>query len=423
MSKSKLALLGGSRTINKHGPHFPWPVITPSIESAVKKQLHESISIYDRSGIIAQFEDGFAKYHGKKFALLTSSGTAAIHSMFVAAGIKPDDEIICPAYTFYATATPLFHVGAIPVLCDADETGNIDPDRIEPLISPRTKGVVVTHMWGIPCKMDKILSLCRKHRLLLFEDTSHAHGAKYKDRLAGTWGDVSAWSLQGQKIISGGEGGILLTDDKEVYYRALLFGHYNKRCKQEIPQDHPLAKFSITGMGLKLRIHPLAAAIAKEQFSHLDDWIAQKEEYAKLMTDRLKKLPGIHPPKQYNNSQPSWYAYVFQYHEEELDGLSVERFFAALQAEGCSDADRPGSTCPLNLLPLFQDPSQLFPACAGKIKYSRGEFPVAESFFQKAIKLPVWCLPADRDIVNGYLGAIEKVVRYHKDLLRGSYHV
>lgn len=417
MSKSKLALLGGPRTIKKSGPHFPWPVITLAVETAVKKQLYESISIYDRSGVVAQLEDEFAKYHGKRFSLLTSSGTAAIHSMFVAAGIKSDDEIICPAYTFYATATPLFHLGAIPVLCDADETGNIDPVKIEHLISSRTKGVVVTHMWGVPCKMDQILSLCRKHNLLLLEDASHAHGAKYKDRLAGTWGDVSAWSLQGQKIISGGEGGILLSDNEEIYYRALLFGHYNKRCKQEIPRDHPLAKFSITGMGLKLRIHPLAAAIAKEQFSHLDEWISQKQKYVKLMTNRLSKLPGIHPPKQYDNSQPSWYAYIFQYHEEELDGLPVEKFFAALQAEGCTDVDRPGSTCPLNLLPLFQNPSQLFPAYAGKIKYRKGQFPIAESFFQQAIKLPVWCFPSDKEIVMGYLEAIEKVVRHHKDLL------
>lgn len=412
-----MALLGGPKTIKKRGPHFSWPVITPAVEAAVKNQLYESVSIYDRSGIIAQFEDEFAKYHSRKFSLLISSGTAAIHSMFVAIGVKPGDEIICPAYTFYATVTPLFHVGAIPVLCDADETGNIDPDKIERLITSRTKGVIVTHMWGIPCKMDQILSSCRKHKLLLFEDASHAHGAKYKDRLAGTWGDVSAWSLQGQKIISGGEGGILLTDNEEIYYRALLFGHYNKRCKQEIPHGHPLAKFSITGMGLKLRIHPLAAAMAREQFNHLDEWINQKREYVKVMTDRLSKLPGIHSPKQYNSSQPSWYAYVFQYHEEELDGLPVEKFFTALQAEGCLDIDRPGSTCPLNLLPLFQDPSQLFPAYAGKIKYGKGEFPVAESFFQKAIKLPVWCFSIDREIVNGYLEAIEKVVKHHKDLL------
>ena len=417
MLKSKLAFLGGPKTVIKPAPHFPWPVITHAVEKAVKKQLHESISIYDRSGIIAQFEDEFANYHGKKFALLTSSGTAAIHSMFVGAELEPGDEIICPAYTFYATATPLFHLGVIPVLCDADETGNIDANKIERLITPKTKGIIVTHMWGIPCKMDVILSLCRKFKLLLFEDASHAHGAKYKNKLVGTWGNAAAWSLQGQKTVTGGEGGILLTDNEKIYYRALLFGHYNKRCKQEIPQDHPLSKFSITGMGLKLRIHPLAATIAKEQFGHLDDWIAQREEYAKLITDRLSELPGIHPPKEYNDSHPSWYAYVFQYHEEELDGLPVEKFFAALQAEGCSDFDRPGSTCPLNLLPLFQNPSLLFPSYAGKLNYRPGEFPGAESFFQRAVKLPVWCFPSDREIVNAYIKAVEKVIEYHQELL------
>lgn len=417
MSKSQLALLGGPKTITKSGPHFPWPLVTPAVERAIKEQLYESVSIYDRSGIIAKFEDAFARYHGKKYALLTSSGTATIHSMFVGAGLMPDDEVICPAYTFYATVTPLFHLGVIPVLCDADETGNIDPNKIELLITKKTKGVIVTHMWGVPCKMDEILSLCRKYKLLLFEDASHAHGATYQEKLVGTFSNVAAWSLQGQKIITGGEGGILLTDDKEIYYRALLFGHYNKRCKQEIPKSHPLFKYFITGMGLKLRSHPLAVSMALEQFSHLNEWLSQKRKFVQLFSERLGRLPGIHIPKIYANSQPSWYAYVFQYDKHELGGLSETKFFEALQAEGCTDADRPGSTCPLNLLPLFQDPSQLFPSYKNKLRYRRGDFPIAELFFQRAIKIPVWSFHSDREIVNCYIKAIEKVIKFRRDLL------
>ncbi len=170
-------------------------------------------------------------------------------------------------------------------------------------------------------------------------------------------------------------------------------------------------------MGLKLRAHPLGVAIAAEQFSHLGDWIAQKQTYAKLITDQLKNIPGINPPKQYQDSRPSWYAYVFQYRKEELDGLPVARFFEALQAEGCPEADRPGSTCPLNLLPLFQDPSELFPAYKDLIKYKPGDFPVAESFFSNAVKLPVWALPSDKALLLGYLEAIKKVVRFHRELL------
>ena len=417
MPNSKLALLGGRKTIKKPAPHYEWPRINKAIEKRVIRQLHESISIYDKSGVIDDFEKQFAKYHKRKYALLTSSGTAAIHSMFVGANLQPGDEIICPAYTFFATVTPLFFTGAIPVLCDSDESGNIDPDKIGKLINDRTRGLIVTHMWGIPCEMDKIDSLCKKYNLLLFEDCSHAHEAKYKGRLTGTWGNASAWSLQGPKILSGGEGGILLTDNKEIYYRALLLGHYNKRCKQEIPKTHPLYKYAVTGMGLKLRAHPLAVAILIEQFRHLDKWLNQIRIFSKLMIERLKKLPGIHPPKISINVEPSWYAFVFQYDKKELGGLPIERFFEAIKAEGCLEADRPGSTYPLNLLPLFQDPSKLFPSYKGRVKYKKGDFPVAERFFERAIKLPVWVNRNDTKLVNDYIDAIEKVVTNYQELL------
>ena len=417
MSKSKLAILGGPKTIIIKSPHIIWPVITKSTKLAVEKQLEQTISIYNRSGIIEKFEDKFSNFHKKKYALLTSSGTSAIHTMYIGANIKPGDEVICPAYTFFATVTPLFSIGAKPVLCDSDKSGNIDPNKIEKLITKKTKGIVITHMWGIPCEMNKIVSICKKYNLLLFEDCSHAHGATYKNKLVGTFGDVAAWSLQGQKIITGGEGGILLTNDKEIYYKSLLFGQYNKRCKQEIPAKHPLYKYSTTGMGLKLRSHPLAIAIAYEQFQLLEKWLKQKRSFAKKMINKLESLPGIYPPKVDKTTNPSWYAFLFRYKKEELGNISIEIFFNAIQAEGCLEADRPGSTCPLNLLPLFQTPSKLFPNYSDKDFYKKGDFPVAENFFQNTIKLPVWPFSKDEKLIDKYLEAIIKVVKNYKDLL------
>jgi dTDP-4-amino-4,6-dideoxygalactose transaminase len=413
---AKLALTGGSKTVLRPGPHFTWPPITKTIERAVLAQLHQSISIYNRSGIIEKFEERFKSYHHKKYGLLTSSGTEAIHTMFVAAGISRGDEVICPAYTFYATVTPLFHVGAIPVLVDADETGNIDPALIEGKITKKTRAVIVTHMWGIPCKMEEIRRICRKHKLLLLEDCSHAHGAKYKNKLVGTWGDAAAWSLQGQKIITGGEGGILLTDNKEIYYRSLLFGHYNKRCFQEIPKNHPLAAYSMTGMGLKLRSHPLAVTIASELFKHLGEILKYKSKYADFWSRELRGVRGIRAPKIPVGAKPSWYAYVLQYKSEELGGLPIEKFYEALRAEGCAEADMPNSTCPLNLLQLFQAPGKLFPEYRNKVKYKPGDFPVAENFYHSAIKLPVWTAQEDFPFVKGYVKAIIKVCEHYKEL-------
>jgi len=281
--KSVLAILGGPKTIKQKGPHFIWPSITDRIEKAVIKQLYKTISIYNRSGVFLEFENAFAKYHNRKYALLCNSGTNAIHSMFVAAGFKKDDEVICPAYTFFATVTPLLFTGAKPVLCDCDENGNIEPDEIRKKITSKTKGVIITHMWGVPCQMDKIVRICKENNLLFLEDCSHAHGAQYKRKVVGSFGDLAVWSLQGAKIVSGGEGGILLTNNKEFYYKALLLGHYNKRCLQEIPQTHPLSKYAVTGMGLKYRAHPLAIAIAFELFRNLNRYLSIKAFFAKKL--------------------------------------------------------------------------------------------------------------------------------------------
>ncbi|MCQ4142743.1 aminotransferase class I/II-fold pyridoxal phosphate-dependent enzyme, partial [Chryseobacterium sp. EO14] len=236
----KLAIHGGKSAIDLKMPHYIWPIIDKSDIVAVTNQLQETVSIYDNSGVFKEFEKKWKDLHGADFALLTNSGTSALFSLFVGVGLKESDEIICPNYTFFATITTALTLGAVPVFCDCDENGNINPEYIEGLITRKTKAVVITHIWGVPCQMDKIVAICKQYHLHLIEDCSHAHGAKYKGQLVGTFGIGAAWSLQGQKIITGGEGGILTTSSEEVYYRALLLGHYNKRCRQEIPQDHPL---------------------------------------------------------------------------------------------------------------------------------------------------------------------------------------
>lgn len=415
--RSKLAINGGGRTIDINRPHYVWPPITERTRETVLRQLYKTISIYDKSGIIEKLEDRFAEYHGKKHALLTNSGTSALHSMFVGAGLREGDEIICPAYTFYATVTPLFFTGAIPVLADSRDDGNIDPQDIERKINENTKGIVVTHMWGLPCDMDSVAEITRQHNLMLFEDASHAHGATYRGRKAGIFGDASAFSLQAQKTLTGGEGGILLTDNDEIFYRALLLGHYNKRCKKEIPDSHPLHQYAITGMGLKFRIHPIAAAIADEQFDSLETILENRRKTANRMMEELKDLPGIELPNVPIGVEPSWYALIIQYKPEELGDLPIEKFYKALQAEGCMELDRPRSTCPLNYHPLFQNPELLFPGYKGKVGYKRGDFPNTERFHEHSLKLPVWHDSKDEEIVDGYVKAFKKVIENYHEVL------
>lgn len=414
---SKLAIQGGAKVVSSPLPHYKWPVITTETKEAVLKQLDESISIYDKSGIIDTLEKRLASYHGIPKALLTSTGTTALYSLFAAAGIQEGDEVICPTYTFFATATPLFYLGAIPILIDAQENGNIDPNKIEEKINPKTKAILVTHMWGIPCDMDPICALAKKYQLSVLEDGSHAHGAIYRKRKVGTFGQGAAFSLQGQKTLTGGEGGFLLTCSDELYYRALLFGHYNKRCLQEIPKDHEFYEFGTTGMGLKLRIHPLAAAIANQQLDTLDDILQNRRNMASIMRERLIQLPGIKIPPLDPHAHPAWYAFLFHLDPAYFSPVSLSQLHEAFMAEGCKELDRPKSTSPLHLLPLFQRPSKLHPKYKNAISYKIGDFPCAEKFYRTAFKLPVWHQNEHLPIAHQYLDAIEKVLLNYKELI------
>ncbi len=417
LDEDKLAILGGKKVVTRIHSHYSWPIISKRTEEAVKKQLYSNISIYDRSGIIEELEDKFCKIYGVKHALLTNSGTSALHSLFVAANLKEGDEVICPAYTFHATITPLFFTGAIPVLADCNADGNIDPLEIKKKISSKTKAIIITHMWGVPCDMDAIVKIAKENNLLLLEDCSHAHFAKYKGRFVGTFGDAAAFSIQGPKTVTGGEGGCLITNNDEVFHRALLLGHYNKRCKNEIPKDSEYYKYAVTGMGLKFRIHPIAAAIVYEQLESVEELVETRRIIASRLVEGLKGLKGIAIPD-FEDKAPSWYAFTIQYVSAELDGLPFDTFYDALLAEGCCELDHPGSTGALNLLPLLQQPEKLFPNYDGKLNYTWGDMPHAESFYKNALKIPVWHDLDDLELVEEYIRAFRKVIKSHKALLK-----
>ena len=405
---NKLAIHGGNQTINPKDAQFHWPLVTKELEQIVIKQLHKTTSIYNRSGIFEEFETKFSEYHNMPYALLSNSGTSAIFSMMEGIELKPGDEVICPTYTFFATISPILYTGATPIFCDCTATGNIDPSEIEKKITKKTKAVIVTHMWGIPCEMDRIIEICNKQNIFLLEDCSHAHGASFQGRKTGSFGDAAAWSLQGQKIISGGEGGILLTKHKDIFSRALLQGHYNKRCKQEISQDDPLFQFALTGLGLKLRAHPLAIAIANHQFNQLDTWIDQKQIYADVFMNEFEQYPFLSMPI-YKNSQPSWYAFVMQFIPDASNNVTIEQFEAALHAEGLIEVDRPGSTCPTHNLPIFTKPHVAMPRLYKKTISTPEEFSNANKFYENAIKLPVWAHKNDGHIMESYVAGFKKV--------------
>lgn len=409
----KLAIFGGEKIAKDDEMRFNWPRITNDTEKVVIEQLYKTISIYDNSGIFGEFEKKFADYHNKKYALLSNSGTSAIFSMFEAIDLRNDDEVLCPVYTFHATVSPMMYFGAKPIFCDSDNEGNISFDSVKNKYTKNTKAIIVTHMWGVPIKdIQKIADFCKEKHIYLLEDCSHAHGAEIYGKKVGTFGDIAAWSLQGQKTVTGGEGGIILTDDKNLFNRALLQGHYNKRPKNEIDKSDDLYKYYLTGMGLKLRAHPLAIAIADEQFGHLNDFLRTRNEYAARITEALKKYPFIETPTIEDSTIKSWYAYGLQYIEKNAYGVTKKKFVDALHAEGLVEVDIPGSTGLLNALPLFIEPNKLLGRLYPNNLPLQKDFHVAEQYVEQFIKIPIWTFSDESNIVDKYIAGFKKVCDY-----------
>ncbi|TQV93827.1 UDP-bacillosamine synthetase [Cordyceps javanica] len=392
------------------GSHHVWPLLSAESESAVVDQMHRTLSIYNRSDIYEIFEDRWRHMHDLKHALVCSSGTIAILHMFDALCLRPGDEILCPVYTFFATASPLLQYGAVPVFCDALEDGNLDPAEILTRATPKTKAIIVTHMWGLPCKMKEIVENARKVGIKVLEDCSHAHGAIVDGKIVGSWGDMAAWSLQAKKNIMGGQAGVLATNSTDYYSRAILHGHFNKRAKQEVPEDHPLRKFWLTGIGLNLRAHPLAIALANQQLNLFERHDSTRQAYASYMATELSAIPFLKMPTVKNTSKDkhAWYAFVMQFEPSKAPrGLTRDKFVRILtEQHGLKEVDIPKSTGLLHDLPLFTSPHEAIPRFGDAPWYeaqSTSEFPKAKLFYDQAIKLPVWSTDADSPIVAKYV--------------------
>lgn len=311
------------------------------------------------------------------------------------------------------------HFGITPVFCDASEDGNIEPSAISRLITSKTKAIVVTHMWGMPCDMVGVLEAV-KHRpdIRVFEDCSHAHGATLNGQMVGTFGDGAAWSLQGQKVVTGGEGGIVLTKHKEFHYRQLLWGHYNKRCKSEIPTDYPLYGYARTGAGLKNRITTLAAAIIKHELESLPSMGATRQRIASYLADNLSHIDFIKiaNPTYLEEArvQPAWYAFILLFLQEKAPpGLTREKFVQKLWSKGLNDIDIPTSTGLQHKEPLFTSPAEILPHIYHGLNYvdenSSRNFPRAQEFYARCIKLPGWATEEDFKRACHYVQIISAV--------------
>lgn len=225
---------------------------------------------------VSNFEKEFARYCEVKFALATSSGTSALLASAIALGLKPGDEIIVPAYTFVASYSSIIFAGMVPVLAEIDESLSIDPDDIEHRITPRTKAIMPVHMLGNPCDMDKIMAVAKKHNLLVLEDSCQAAGASYKGKKVGSIGNIGAFSLNIFKTINSGDGGMIVTNDKDLYETAFGVhdqGHKPSRLGVEVGNRNVL--------GLNFRMNEITAAVGSAQLTKLDKIVTTLREKRK----------------------------------------------------------------------------------------------------------------------------------------------
>jgi len=233
-------------------------------------------------------EKEFAKYSGANFALATSSGTSSLLASVLALGLKPGDEIIIPAYTFVASYSSVIFAGIVPVLAEIDESLNIDPDDIEHRITPRTKAIMPVHMLGNPCDMDRIMAIAKKHNLLVLEDCCQAAGASYKGKKVGTIGNIGAFSLNIYKTINSGDGGLVITNDKNLYSTAFGIhdqGHNPSRVGVEVGVRSIL--------GLNFRINELTGAVALAQLGKLDKILSTIREKRSKFKKMISGISGF----------------------------------------------------------------------------------------------------------------------------------
>lgn len=423
---SKLAILGGTPVIEENMQElFHWPIVNEKMQ----KEVQEVLLTGNMSGtdISRKFEEGFAKWHNTKYALAHNNGTNSLTAAFYGAGIGPGDEVICTTLTYWASCLGALSLGANVVFCDVDPvTLQMDPASFEERISPRTKAVIVVHYKALPCDMDQIMAIARKHGLKVIEDVSHAQGGHYKGKLLGTFGDVAAMSLMSGKSFAIGEGGMLLTDDEEIYRRAVRFGHYD-RIHSCYKKEEFADTLSLPVGGLKNRMHQMSACVGLVQLEKYEEEMKEIDRAMKYFWEKLGDIPGLKMvyPEEEGSDKAGWYASHFMYDKEAFSGVSNKTFSQALSKE-CGVTVFPGANFPLHHSSLFSsfdiyghgkptaalylpegiDPAEL-----------TGELPVADNVNNTVIN-DLWFKHCDKAKIDLFVDAFHKVAENHEDLLQ-----
>ena len=322
----ELSINGGRPA--KRKPYPEWPAFDEREISSVVDVIKSRKWWRMVGEQVAEFEREFAAYHNARAAVAVANGTQAIEVALAALGVEHGDEVVVPAFSFISTATAVLSAGAVPVFVDIlTDTYCLDPSKLEAAITPRTKAIIPVHMAGHVSDMDALIEIADRHGLAIIEDAAHAHGAEWRGQRAGALHRGSIFSFQAGKLMTAGEGGLVMSDDEEFIERCFLYGNCGR------PRTDRTYQHSV--LGSNCRMSELHAAVLRAQMDRLDEQIAVREANSRLLDAAMRRVPGVEPqghdPRV--NRHPH-YMYMFRYDEAEFGGLSRQDFVDALIAEG-----------------------------------------------------------------------------------------
>ena len=406
---SVLAINGGNKTRVK--PFTIGAVIGDEERQRVKEVLDSGCL----SGFIARAGDHFLggkqvkelealinQYFGSAYAVTCNSATAALHMAVAALGIGPGDEVIVTPYSMCASATAILMTGAIPIFADIDpDTFCLDPQAIKKAITPRTRSIMVVHLFGKPADMEAIMQIARQHKLSVIEDCAQAPGALYKGKLAGTFGDIGVFSLNQNKTITCGEGGWAITENAELALRMQLVRNHGEVVAGDMKRE------GIDDIiGYNYRMTELEAAVGIGQFRRLDELNDHRIPLAEHLSKQLDGLPGLTVPKKEAQERHVYFVYPLKFDEKKA-GISRDIFIKALIAEGIPCAG--GYVRPIYWEPLYQ-----------KKNHSKGICPVCERMHQKELILLSACRhPHTLADMDDVINAVKKIFNNIQELKNG----
>ncbi|MFN4145854.1 MAG: DegT/DnrJ/EryC1/StrS family aminotransferase [Runella sp.] len=381
---------------------FSWPIFDETDVAAVAEIVRSGRwGNPDCGDIVARFEVEFAAYCGTQYAVSCVNGSVSLRLALMACGVRPGDEVIVPPYTFIATASTVIEVNCVPVFVDIDpHTYNLDPAAIEAAITPRTKVIVPVHFAGQACDMDAILEIARRHHLRVIEDAAHGHGAEYRGRKLGSIGDAGSFSFQSSKNLTSGEGGIVVTNDRELYdiMRSLRnvgrldsgqwYDHFNPGCNY--------------------RLTPMQAALLSSQLKRLEAQTRLRDQNGQYLSQLLTKIEGIKPLERgFGETLHCYHLYIFKFDPTYFGGMSKNAFVEKLVAKGVPSFR--GYPHPLYKQPLFQQKQFMCYAIPEEVDYTQTHCPVAEQACQEAVWILQHAMLGTKEDMEAFAEAIREI--------------